>query len=148
MASSSIKTWVQFDEEDDGQNRSESPQSKPWPITGFDDQQSSDTMYGSLSSMSSANSFMSTSDSESIEMSSTNKQSKYLAFKDVQHPVPETKEANTPEPSSHSSTECKYSAFSSLRMCEDKGEYLGWSKKVMGEGAMGWSEQIRAKPSF
>eukprot|EP00092_Neocalanus_flemingeri_P103926 GFUD01133035.1.p1 GENE.GFUD01133035.1~~GFUD01133035.1.p1 ORF type:complete len:150 (+),score=54.82 GFUD01133035.1:22-450(+) len=142
MAPSSIKTWVKFEEEDDGQNiRSESLQSKPWPSTRLDEQKSSEAMYGSSSSISSSNSFMSTSDSES-----TNKQSKYIAFKDLQHPVPETKEEDTPEPSSHSSIECKYSVFSSLRMCEDKGEYLGWSKKVMGEGAMGWSEQIRAKP--
>eukprot|EP00092_Neocalanus_flemingeri_P051387 GFUD01059752.1.p1 GENE.GFUD01059752.1~~GFUD01059752.1.p1 ORF type:complete len:159 (+),score=50.72 GFUD01059752.1:35-478(+) len=147
MASSSIKAWVQFDEEDDGQNISESLQSIPWPSTRLEEQKSSEAMYGSFSSMSSSNSFMSTSDSESTEMSSTNKQSKYIAFKDLQHPVPEIKE-DTPEPSSHSSPECKYSVFSNLRMCEDKGEYLGWSKKVMGEGAMGWSEQIRAKPSL
>eukprot|EP00092_Neocalanus_flemingeri_P051386 GFUD01059750.1.p1 GENE.GFUD01059750.1~~GFUD01059750.1.p1 ORF type:complete len:160 (+),score=51.07 GFUD01059750.1:35-481(+) len=148
MASSSIKAWVQFDEEDDGQNISESLQSKPWPSTRLDEQKSSEAMYGSSSSISSSNSFMSTSNSESTEMSSTNKHSKYSAFKDLQHPVPETKEEDTPEPSSHSNSDCKYSAFSSLRMCEDKGEYLGWSKKVMGEGAMGWSEQIRAKPSL
>ena len=41
----------------------------------------------------------------------------------------------------------KYAALSSLSHSNERGEYLGWSKKVLGESsALGWSEHIRSKP--
>ena len=145
MASSSrsVNSWVTFDDEQTN------IKSNPWPISGFDDQKLPETTkFGSVSSISSGNSFMSAFDSDSrgnSPTSQTETHSKYIAFKELQAPTSETEE-NTPEPPSTSSnTDCKYSVFSSLKQCQDKGEYLGWSKKVLGDGPLGWSEQIRAK---
>ena len=142
MASRDYKNWVTFDEIN---------QSKHWPTSRMDDKKSSQSLAGSFSSTSSGSSFMSASDSDSRGASpkhSSFDNSKYLPFKELEsHPV-EQKEDDTPEPFSISPPECKYSVFFSLRMCEDKGKYLGWSKKVLGEGVMGWSETLRAKPSF
>ena len=58
------------------------------------------------------------------------------------------KDEETPGPFPAINSTCKYSAFSSLRMSEDKRIYLGWSKNVLGVGAMGWSEHIMAKHSL
>ena len=151
MASISNKKWVRFDEEDECRNSSESRQTKPWPISRSEEQKSSETMCGSFSSVSSGNSFMSTIDFESRENSPTNipgHKSKYLAFEELKNTATKPTEEDAPESSSHSNTDCKYSVFASLRQNEDKGEYLGWSKKVLGDGAMGWSDNLRAKPAF
>ena len=150
MASRDLKKWVTFDEETLEQNDNETNQSKPWPTSRMDDKRSSLSLAGSFSS---GSSFMSASDSDSRGASpkhSSFDNSKYLPFKELEsHPV-EQKEDDTPEPFSISNSppECKYSVFFSLRMSEDKGKYLGWSKKVLGEGVMGWSETLRVNPSF
>ena len=144
MAGNSRENWIQFDEENDDQKTNEIGQSKPWPISSLDDKKFINVSSGSVTSISSDSSFMSIeSESEPREDNS-----KYLAFKALETTDTETKEEDNPESYSDSNTDCKYSVFSSLRLCEDKGEYLGWSKKVLGEGIMSWSEQIRAKPAF
>ena len=153
MASRDYKKWVTFDEENSEQSDNEINQSKPWPTSRMEDKKSSQSLAGSLSSTSSGSSFMSASDSDSRGTSPTNSSedtSKYLPFKELESVPVEQKEDDTPAPSSISNSppDCKYSVFSSLRMSEDKGKYLGWSKKVLGEGVMGWSETLRAKPSF
>ena len=96
---------------------------------------------------------MSSSESESRGTSPTNSSvdnSKYLQVKELRKVTLDQKDNKNPEPFPvpNSTSGCKYSAFSSLRMSEDKGIYLGWSKKVLGVGAMGWSEHIMAKHSF
>merc|ERR1711874_65520 len=155
MASYSAKSWVTFDEEEVAKNDTKNCQSDPWPISGVNDHQSSSNILsGSLYSSSSGSSLMSTSSLDSRGMSPTwdpEDTSRYLAFQALQHPAPAQHEEDTPEPyssSSASSSDSKYSVFTSLRECEEKGEYLGWSKKVLGEGSMGWSETLRAKPAF
>eukprot|EP00091_Calanus_sinicus_P019094 TRINITY_DN4637_c0_g1_i5.p1 TRINITY_DN4637_c0_g1~~TRINITY_DN4637_c0_g1_i5.p1 ORF type:complete len:154 (-),score=42.52 TRINITY_DN4637_c0_g1_i5:20-481(-) len=153
MASRDFKNWVTFDEEIFQQNNNEINQSEPWPTPRMDDKETSYSLSGSFSSTSSGSSFMSASDSGSRGTSPTNSSvddSKYLPFKELErHPVVEN-EDNSSESCSiqNSFPDCKYSAFSSLRMSEDRGKYLGWSKKVLGEGVMGWSETLRDKPSF
>merc|ERR1712055_829743 len=101
-------------------------------------------MCGSLSSLSSSISFTSSSDYFPRESSPTTvpgDTSKYLAFKELQNKATEPEED---EASENSSSDCKFSVFSNMR-----GEYLGWSKKVLGESsALGWSEQIRSKPTL
>ena len=148
MASRDYKNWFTFDEETLEHNNNEINQSKAWPTSRMDDKETSQSLAGSFSSTSSGSSFMSASDSGSRGASPTNssvENSKYLPFKELDsHPV-EPKEDDTPEPFSISNSppDCKYSVLSSLRMSEDKGKYLGWSKKVLGEGVMGWSETLR-----
>merc|ERR1712106_19412 len=129
MAFSSAKHWVTFDED-------------------VDETKSPSYMSGSLSSVSSGTSFISTSFVDSRISNNSEENSGYSAFKNKQTPQVETNQEDITEPSlSSCKPDCKYSVFSSLRLCEDKGEYMGWSKKVLGEGVMGWSETLRAKPS-
>ena len=147
MASSSAKHWVTFDE-DVEEKDSRFNYSKLWPISGVDDTKSTSYLPGSLSSVSSGTSFISTSFVDSRVSNYSEENSGYSAFKNKQTPQEETNQEDITEPSSSScKSDCKYSVFSSLRLCEDKGEYMGWSKKVLGEGVMGWSETLRAKPS-
>merc|ERR1719184_369405 len=150
MASYSTKSWVTFEEEVAKKDTKICP-SNPWPISQVNDHKcSSNILSGSLNSISSGSSLMSSSSLNSQGMSPTHTPedtSRYLAFQALQHPAPaQHQEEDTPEPSSSSSSDSMYSVFSSLRECEEKGEYLGWSKKVLGEGSMGWSETLRAKP--
>eukprot|EP00091_Calanus_sinicus_P018001 TRINITY_DN396_c0_g1_i9.p1 TRINITY_DN396_c0_g1~~TRINITY_DN396_c0_g1_i9.p1 ORF type:complete len:174 (-),score=49.33 TRINITY_DN396_c0_g1_i9:89-550(-) len=153
MASREYKSWVTFDEETLEQNNNKMKHSKPWPTSRLDDREASHSLSGSFSSISSGSSFMSASHSESRGTSPTNTSvdnSKYRPFKELESHPAEQNEDDTPELFSvfNSPPDCKYSVFSSLRMSEDKGEYLGWSKKVLGDGVMGWSETLRAKPSY
>ena len=145
------KNWVTFDQEDVKEKRSGQsghPPSDPWPIAAIP---ATEFLSRSLSSDTSGFSSMSTSSFDSRGSSPTHnseEDSKYQAFKALQNPTPiELDDDDISEPSSSSSMDSKYSVFSSLRECEEKGEYLGWSKKVLGE-AMGWSETLKAKPSF
>ena len=148
MASDLAKNWVTFDQEGVEEKRSGHPTSDPWPISGIS---STEFFSRSLSSDSSSFSSMSTSSFESRGSSPTHNSeegSKYSAFKALQNPAPTDRDDNDISESSAScSMDSKYSVFSSLRECEEKGEYLGWSKKVLGE-AMGWSETLKARPSF
>merc|ERR1711872_257571 len=143
--------WVTFDEEE-RQKATSLPLSDPWPISGVQSQSSSAFLSASVYSNSSFSSFMSNSTSDSRGTSPTNnpeEDSRYLVFKALRNSAPtQSEEDDTLEPSSSSNSDCKYSVFSNLRECEEKGEYLGWSKKVLGEGSMGWSETLKAKPSF
>ena len=141
MASILFKNWVTFDEE-----HSEIQKSKAWTNSRMENQQPSLSFPLSTS-------FISSSDSESRGASPTNSSvdnSKYLPVKDLPKTTVDQKDDKTqkPYPVPNSFNDCKYSAFSSLRISEDKGIYLGWSKKVLGKGAMGWSENIMAKHSF
>merc|ERR1719222_534737 len=143
MASDLAKNWVTFDQEEVEEKRSVHPPSDPWQISG---RQSTELLSRSSSSDSSSFSSLSTSSFDSRGSSPTHNSeegSKYLAFKALQNPAPTELDDDDISETSDS----KYSVFSSLRECEEKGEYLGWSKKVLGE-AMGWSETLKAKPSF
>ena len=138
MASVLFLNWVTFVED-----HSEIQPSKPWTNSRMENQIPSQSFPLSTS-------FMSSSDSESRGTSPINcsvDNSKYLPVRKI---ADDQKGHKTPEPFPvpNSTNDCKYSAFSSLRMSEDKRIYLGWSKKVLGEGALGWSENIMAKHSF
>jgi hypothetical protein len=143
MASLLFQNWVTFDED-----HSEILQSKTWTNLKKENQQQSQS-FPFLPSFS----IISPSDSEARGTSPTNSSvdnSKYQPVKELHKTTVDQKDdkIQEPFPVPNSFTDCKYSAFSSLTMSEDKGIYLGWSKKVLGEGTMGWSENIMAKHSF
>merc|ERR1711970_313801 len=145
MAAINRNNWVTFEEEDEGLNTCDA-KTKPLSISRFEEQSSTQTMSGSLSSLSSSSSFMFSSDYFSRDSSPTNvpeNTSKYLPFKELQNKANEPEEEED-EIAENSSSDCKYSVFSNI-----KEEYLGWSKKVLGESsALGWSEHIRSKPTL
>ena len=149
MASGLAKNWVTFDQEEVTQKSAGLVSSDPWPITGTSSAGFLSRPLSSSSDSSSVSS-MPTSSIDSRGASPihhSEEDSKYLAFKLLQNPAhTELENDDISEPSSSSSMDSKYSVFSSLRECEEKGEYLGWSKKVLGE-AMGWSETLKAKPA-
>ena len=141
MAHIHSKNWVTFDED-----HNKIQQSKPLTNLNMENQQPSQSFPLSTS-------FMSSSDSESRRTSPTNisvDNSKYLQVKELRKVTLDQKDNQhlEPFPVPTSTSDCKYSAFSSLRMSEDKRIYLGWSKNVLGVGAMGWSEHIMAKHSL
>merc|ERR1739844_204365 len=132
--------WVQFDEEYSLQTPPARLLSNPWPISCAD-QKFQEVTPGSFSSVSSSSSSLSICNLmlESRGTSPTSKleeNCKYEAFKDIQNNETEKK-----------AEQDKYAALSSLSHNNERGEYLGWSKKVLGESsALGWSEHIRSKP--
>merc|ERR1719427_2052121 len=147
MAAINRNNWVTFEEGEEDLNTCDT-KTKPLTISRLEEQRSSQTMCGSLSSLSSSSRFTSSSDYFSRDSSPTTvsgNTSKYLAFKELQNKATEPEEDDEEEEASeNSSSDCKYSVFSNMR-----GEYLGWSKKVLGESsALGWSEQIRSKPTL
>merc|ERR1711955_40714 len=151
MASGLARNWVTFDQEEVTQKSAGILSSDPWPISGISSSAGFLSRPLSSSSDSSSVSSMPTSSLDSRGASplhNSEEDSKYLAFKLLQNPAhSEPDNDDISEPSSSCSMDSKYSVFSSLRECEEKGEYLGWSKKVLGE-AMGWSETLKAKPAF
>ena len=130
--------WVTFDEEQDGkENKTKVNQSLPRKISNTDGIKSASYLSSSLSSISSASSYSSIPSMDtfcrgtsSINTSPDN--TRYQIDKDQHIPVR----------SDASKSDSRYSVFSSLRESEKKGEYLGWSKVVLGEGVMGWSEEL------
>ena len=132
--------WVTFDDEEDGkQDMLKVYQSMPRTISGTDGMKSASYLSSSLSSISSASSYSSISSMDTFcrgtsSISTSPDNTRYQIVKDLQSPVR----------SDVASGDSKYSVFSSLRESEKKGEYLGWSKGVLGEGEMGWSEALRA----
>ena len=122
--------WVTFDEEQDGkENKTKVNQSLPRNTVGIN---SSSYLSRSLSSISSASSCSSIPSMDtfcrgtsSINTSPDN--TRYQIDKDQHIPVR----------SDAAKSDSRYSVFSSLRESEKKGEYLGWSKVVLGEGVMG-----------
>ena len=130
--------WVTFDEEQDGkENKTKVNQSLPRKISNTDGIKSASYLSSSLSSISSASSYSSIPSMDtfcrgtsSINTSPDN--TRYQIDKDLHILVR----------SDASNSDSRYSVFSSLRESEKKGEYLGWSKVVLGEGVMGWSEAI------
>merc|ERR1712106_199913 len=99
MASSSAKHWVTFDE-DVEETDSRLPHSKPWPISGVDDTKSPSYLSGTLSSVSSGTSFISTSFVDSRVSNNSKENSGYSAFKNNQTPQEETNQEDITEPSS------------------------------------------------
>merc|ERR1712236_17427 len=145
MTAINRNNWVTFEEGGEDLNTCDT-KTKPLSISRLEEQSSTQAMCGSLSSLSSSSSFMSSSDYFSRGSSPTNvpeNTSKYLPFKELQSKANEPEEEDDEEIAENSSSDCKYSVFSNI-----KEEYLGWSKKVLGESsALGWSEHIRSKPT-
>merc|ERR1719369_574680 len=124
------KNWVTFDDEEDGkQNNSKVHQSLPRTISHADGIKSASYLSSSLSSISSA--------------SSDNSISSMDTFCRGTSSINTSPDLHIPVKSDYSSSDSRYSVFSSLRESEKKGEYLGWSKVVLGEEVMGWSEELR-----
>ena len=143
MASYLARNWVTFEEEEEYVNQENTGmhQSKPWTISKMNNNQSNTYLSGSFSSISSGS-------TSSRGMSPPNffeDSSRWVAVKAPETPPVKHNEEETPELCSNSSSDARYSVFYSLRESERKGEYLGWSKVVMGEGAMGWSESLWTK---
>merc|ERR1719233_290937 len=112
-------------------------QSLPRKISDTDGIKSASYLSSSLSSISSASSYSSIPSMDifckgtsAINTSPDN--TRYQIDKDQHIPVR----------SDSSKGDSRYSVFSSLRESEKKGEYLGWSKVVLGQEVMGWSEVI------
>ena len=128
--------WVTFDEEQDGkENKTKVNQSLPRNTDGI---KSASYLSSSLSSIFSASSCSSIPSMDtfcrgtsSINTSPDN--ARYQIDNNLHIPVI----------SDSSSSDSRYSVFSSVRESEKKGEYLGWSKVVLGEGVMGWSDELR-----
>merc|ERR1719369_813394 len=131
--------WVTFDdEEDEKQNNSKIHQSLPRTISHTDGIKPASFLSSSFSSISSASSYSSISSMDAFcrgtsSISTSPENTKYQIDKNLKIPVR----------SDSSSSDSRYSVFSSLRESEMKGEYLGWSKVVLGEEVMGWSEELR-----
>merc|ERR1719233_1857186 len=127
--------WVTF--EDGEEIIGKVHQSLPRKISDTDGIKSSSYLSSSLSSISSASSYSSIPSMDTFFkgtslINSSLDNTRYQIDK-VQH---------IPVRSDTSKSDSRYSVFSSLRESEKKGEYLGWSKVVLGEEVMGWSEVI------
>merc|ERR1719233_1722566 len=112
-------------------------QSLPRKLSDTDSIKSASYLSSSLSSISSASSYssipsMDTSFKGTSSINTSPDNTRYQIDKDQQ----------IPWRSDASKSDSRYSVFSSLRESEKKGEYLGWSKVVLGEEVMGWSEVI------
>merc|ERR1711872_19419 len=146
MTSYSANYWVTFDDEKDGKLQIETNKKCfPWAMLETKSTRHTSLMSGSFSSLSSGSNCASISSSAASSrgispintlMESPSDQ----MFTDLQ--IPEhSAEENIPEAGT------RYSVFSSVRASERKGEYLGWSKELLGMGVMGWSEKLLAKHS-
>merc|ERR1719431_1660444 len=94
MAAINRNNWVTFEEGEEDLNTCDT-KTKPLSISRLEEQRSSQTMCGSLSSLSSSSSFTSSSDYFSRDSSPTTvpgNTSKYLAFKELQNKATELEE--------------------------------------------------------
>merc|ERR1712243_205217 len=146
MTSYSANNWVTFDDEKDGNLPIETTKNYfPWAMLETESTRHTSLMSGSFSSLSSGSNCasISTSAASSRGISPINTLMETPTdqmFTDLQ--IPElSAEENIPEAGT------RYSVFSSVRASERKGEYLGWSKELLGMGVMGWSEKLLAKHS-
>ena len=129
--------WVTFEDGEEIMNKIHH-QSIPKTIPDTDGFKSSNYLSSSLSSISSASSYNSISSMDTFcrgtsSMNTSPDNAKYQIDKNLHIPVR----------SDFSGSDSRYSVFSSVRESEKKGEYLGWSKVVLGEGVMGWSDELR-----
>merc|ERR1712098_1027473 len=146
MTSYSANNWVTFDDEKDGNLPIETnKKSLPWVVSETESTRHSSFLSSSFSSLSSGSNCASISSSAAysrgISPINTLKDSPTdQMFTDLQIPEHSIEE-NIPDPGE------RYSVFSSVRDLEKKGEYLGWSKELLGIGVMGWSEKLLASHS-
>merc|ERR1711970_203534 len=120
-------------------------QSKLWTISKMKNNDSTTYLSGSFSSISSGSSSASTTSSRGMSPVFPNNfedNSRLVSVKAPETLLVKHGEEETPQLTSNSSSDARYSVFYSLRESERKGEYLGWSEVVMGEGNMGWCESL------
>ena len=128
--------WVTF--EDGEEIMSKTNRSIPRTIPDTDGFKSASYLLSSLSSISSASSYSSIS---SIDTFCRGTSSLNTSPDNARYQIDNI--LHIPVISDSSSSDSRYSVFSSVRESEKKGEYLGWSKVVLGEGMMGWSDELR-----